>query len=134
MALSKLFYACSVLLVVYVGLSSTFIMNAYLMLAQWLVILLIMNIWGTVVKRSVHYGTWFAICGWFVALIIQQFTVFVMQCEKGGALGDFYSAINYLEHDLHQTFIGILMIVPAIPTGYVCSWITKKAMYRTIVG
>jgi hypothetical protein len=117
----KWLYTGSTLLALYVGLSSTFITNSYLMLSQWLVILLIMNIWAIIVKRSIHYATWFAVCGWFVALIIQQLTVLYIQLQKGA--GGYY----LFRHDLHQTLIGILLIIPAIPTGYFCSWITKKA-------
>jgi hypothetical protein len=71
----RMFNVCTVLLVLYVGTSSSFITNEILMMSQWLIILIIVGVWGTVIKRSIHLGTWFAIGSWIVALIVQQFVV-----------------------------------------------------------
>jgi hypothetical protein len=118
------FYASSLGLVVYVGLSSTFIANAMLMLSQWLIILMIMSAWGTIVKRSIHYSTWFAVLGWFLALLIQQSVVVFIQHRIGGVS-------HYLmKHDLHQLLLGILLILPAIPVGYIISSLTKRVVLR----
>ncbi len=118
---NRMFYVCSVLLVLYVGTSSSFIINAILMLSQWLIILIIISIWGTVVKGSIHFGTWFAIGSWFVALIIQQIVVLWIQYKTGSLSGGHFSRTSTLIHDLHEVFVGILLIVPGIPTAYLCS-------------